>query len=234
MKEKIKHLFFDLDRTIWDYETNSRETLEDLYKEHLSDRTDKSREEFIEIFRHENALLWDLFTSNKIDKEFLRKERFYNSILKVGVDNRELGLTMEDHYIDHTPSKKLLIPGAIDTLTELGKHFHLHIITNGFEDVQHFKLRNCGIDHFFKEVITSDGAGSRKPNREIFDFSLDKAGASANESMMIGDDPEVDIVGALNAGWDHAILVNTLSLKHSIEGIHEVFELKDLLGILIK
>lgn len=229
---QAEHLFFDLDRTIWDYETNSRETLEDLYQEHLQDKTLSSKEEFIEIFRIENAKLWDLFTANKIDKVFLRNKRFYNSIQKVGVDSKRLGLIMEDHYIEHTPSKKLLIPGAVETLNYLSKRYTLHIITNGFEDVQHFKLRNCSIDHFFKEVITSDGAKARKPNTAIFDYALKRAGVSNKESVMIGDDPLVDILGAIQAGWDQTILVNTMNLSHSLENITEVSELTELKNLL--
>ena len=228
----VGHLFFDLDRTIWDYETNSRETLVDLYQEHLLHKTLSSQDEFIEVFRVENAKLCDLFTANKIDKEFLRNERFYKSIQKIGVDNKSLGLAMEDHYIENTPSKKLLIPGALETLSYLNKKYTLHIITNGFEDVKHFKLRNCGIDHFFKEVITSDGAKARKPNNEIFDYALKKAGVSSEESVMIGDDPEVDILGAIKAGWSNAILVNTMNINHSLENVTEVFELTELISIL--
>ncbi len=227
-----EHLFFDLDRTIWDYETNSKETLVDLYAEHLEGKTDATQDEFISAFRIENTKLWDLFTANKIDKEFLRNERFYRSIRKIGIDNKGLGLVMEEHYISNTPSKKLLIPGAIETLSYLSERYTLHIITNGFEDVQRFKLQNCAIDHFFEEVITSDGANARKPNKEIFNYALKKAGVSESESVMIGDDPEVDIRGAIEAGWKSAILVNTMNLNHSLENVEEVYELKDLQSIL--
>jgi putative hydrolase of the HAD superfamily len=225
------HLFFDLDRTIWDYETNSYETLVDLWNIHLANESPKPVQEFIQIFREENAQLWDLFTANKIDKEFLRKERFRRSISRLGIDDQNLGLLMEDHYLEHTPSKKRLLPGAFETLEVLSKNFTLHIITNGFEDVQHFKLRNCGIDHFFKEVITSDGAGSRKPNREIFDYALELSGAHADESVMIGDDPTIDIAGALDAGWKNTILVNTMKLANPFSQAHEVESLPELLPL---
>jgi putative hydrolase of the HAD superfamily len=226
------HLFFDLDRTIWDYETNSRETLEDLWNIYLAGETSCSVNEFVQVFRQENAHLWDLFTANKIDKEFLRRERFHRSISRLGINNQELGLKMEDHYLDHTPSKKRLLPGAIETLEILSNNFTLHIITNGFEDVQQFKLRNCGINHFFKEVITSDGAGSRKPNREIFDYALDISGARADESVMIGDDPSIDIAGALDAGWKNTILVNTMNLPNPFSNVQVVDSLPELIPLL--
>lgn len=228
----IRHLFFDLDRTIWDYELNSKETLIDLFSLHLQEKTADDVDTFELIFREENTALWDQFTANLIDKETLRQERFYRTIKRIGVDDRSLALAMEDHYLDHTPSKKRLLPGAIETLEALSKRYVLHIITNGFEDVQHFKLKNCGIDHYFQEVITSDGAKARKPNREIFEYSLALAGASKEESVMIGDDPEIDIVGALNAGWPNVILVNTMNLSHQISSIKEVDSLPELLNIL--
>ncbi|MEZ5173981.1 MAG: YjjG family noncanonical pyrimidine nucleotidase [Bacteroidia bacterium] len=233
MKEAV-HLFFDLDRTIWDYENNSRETLEDLWEFYVKPRSEISVESFIAIFREENTRLWDLFTSNKIDKDFLRRERFYRSIQKAAIDDRELGLKMEDHYLDHTPSKKQLLPGAIETLEVLSMQFRLHIITNGFEDVQHFKLKNCGIDHYFEEVITSDGAGSRKPNPDIFEFALNKSGATKDESVMIGDDPEIDIGGAIKAGWPHTILVNTMRVQNSFACSAEVDSLPELIPLLYK
>lgn len=233
MKEKVKHLFFDLDRTIWDYETNSQETLLDLYDHYLKEHVKISAEEFIVIFREENAKLWDLFTENKIDKQFLRQERFYRSISKSGLNCRETGLTMEEHYLEHTPSKKTLIPDSIEVLTALSKEYKLHIITNGFEEVQHYKLRNCGLDHFFHEVITSDSANARKPNKEIFDHALVCSGAQKEDSMMIGDDPWADIQGAIDAGWEHALLVNTMNLNHDLKDIIEVSTLKELLPYLI-
>jgi len=226
----IQHLFFDLDRTIWDYETNCRETLDDLHDTYLSNAVQEDKDTFAQIFKFENTLLWDAFTANKIDKEYLRQNRFLNTIKRLGLNDSELALTLEDAYIEVTPAKRRLLPGALETLSELSKRYTLHIITNGFEDVQNFKLINCGIRDFFQEVITSDGAQARKPNPEIFEYSLQKAGALSQNSMMIGDDPEVDIVGAQNAGWD-TILVNTMNLSHDLK-VKEVATLPELLDIL--
>ncbi len=226
----IQHLFFDLDRTIWDYETNCRETLDDLHDTYLSNAVQEDKDTFAQIFKFENTLLWDAFTANKIDKEYLRQNRFLNTIKRLGLNDSELALTLEDAYIEVTPAKRRLLPGALNTLTELSKRYTLHIITNGFEDVQNFKLINCGIRDFFQVVITSDGAQARKPNLEIFEYSLLKAGAEKHNSMMIGDDPEVDIVGAQNAGWD-AILVNTMNLSHDLN-VKEVATLPELLDML--
>jgi putative hydrolase of the HAD superfamily len=226
----IQHLFFDLDRTIWDYETNCRETLDDLHDTYLSNAIQEDKDTFAQIFKFENTLLWDAFTANKIDKEYLRQNRFLNTIKRLGLNDSELALTLEDAYIEVTPAKRRLLPGAIETLSELSKRYTLHIITNGFEDVQNFKLINCGIRDFFQEVITSDGAKARKPNPEIFEYSLLKSGAIKQNSMMFGDDPDVDIVGAQNAGWD-TILVNTMNLTHNLD-VKEVAALPELLDML--
>ncbi len=224
---EIQHLFFDLDRTIWDYETNSRETLNDLHDQYLIDKVQEDKDTFARIFRFENSLLWEAFTSNKIDKEYLRKNRFLNTIKRLGLNDSDLALQLEDSYLEVTPAKKKLLDGAKETLQILSKKYTLHIITNGFEDVQNFKLINCGIREYFQEVITSDGANSRKPNPEIFDYSLSIAGATKQTSMMIGDDPEIDIVGAQKAGWE-AFLVNTMNLKHNLN-VREVATLPELL-----
>jgi putative hydrolase of the HAD superfamily len=227
---EIKDLFFDLDRTIWDYETNSRETLDDLHEMFLERTVPGDKDTFARIFRFENSLLWDAFTANKIDKDYLRKNRFLNTIRRMGLSDPELAIRMEDAYLEVTPAKKRLLPGASETLQVLAQKYRLHIITNGFEDVQNFKLINCGIRQYFNEVITSDGAKSRKPNRDIFDYSLQLTGATIDESIMIGDDPEIDIVGAQKAGWQ-AILVNTMNLTHTLQ-VREVASFPELLNYL--
>jgi putative hydrolase of the HAD superfamily len=200
---KIKHLFFDLDRTIWDYENNCNEVLSDLHSIYIANKTTRliKAEDFIRAFHIENSILWALFTENKIDKEHLRKSRFYKALLAINIDNQELADLLEEQYLSTTPLKKKLMPGVIPVLEKLSADFDLHIITNGFEEVQNFKLKNCGLHQYFKKVITSDGANARKPNREIFDWALKEAGALVNESVMVGDDFEIDIFPAEKLGW---------------------------------
>jgi len=200
---KIKHLFFDLDRTIWDYDYNCNEVLKDLFSIHVQNKHQGfiSAEDFIHVFHQENRILWALFTENKIDKLYLRKNRFYKTLLSLNIDDQELADLLEEQYLSITPFKKRLMPEVIPVLEKLSLNFDLHIITNGFEDVQNFKLKNCGIHQYFKKVITSDGANARKPNREIFDWALQEAGALVHESIMVGDDFEIDIVPAEKLGW---------------------------------
>jgi len=226
-----KHLFFDLDRTLWDYETNVRETLEDLYDSHLCNLGVKDTDTFARVFRFENGLLWDAFTKNKIDKDYLRKFRFLNTLNRLGINDTNLALKLEVAYLAQTPVKKKLLPGVHETLSELGKRYTMHIITNGFEDAQNFKLVNSGIRNYFSAVITSDGANARKPNKEIFDYSMELTGANCEDCIMIGDDPEIDIVGAQNAGW-RGILYNSLGCRHTLIDHTEINALPELLDIL--
>jgi putative hydrolase of the HAD superfamily len=199
---QINHIFFDLDRTLWDYDTNSTETLTDLFNEHVARLCNARVSTFIRIFYFENQQLWTAFTASKIDKEYLRKHRFLNTLRRIGIRDHKLASTLEDAYLEKTPSKIKLIDGAHELLESLKKEkYSLHIITNGFEEVQQFKLRNCGLHSYFDAIITSDSCGFRKPDERIFNFALQKAGALANESMMVGDDVEVDILTPLALGW---------------------------------
>ena len=200
---KIKHLFFDLDRTIWDYEFNCNEVLQDIFSNFIKNNLTKniSSNEFINAFHQENRILWSLFTENKIDKDYLRKNRFYKTLLSFQIDDEQLSNLLEEQYLSNTPYKKRLVPNVIPLLEKHYLEFDLHIITNGFEEVQNLKLKNSGIQQYFKKVITSDGANARKPNREIFDWALEQAGAVVNESIMVGDDYEIDILPAKKLGW---------------------------------
>ena len=125
-----------------------------------------------------------------------------------------------------------MFPYTIEILTYLAdKNYNLHLITNGFENVQHNKLRNSNLTHFFKHVITSEASNSLKPNKEIFDFALQKAGASLHQSIMIGDNLDADIQGGINAGMD-TIFVNHINTQPHIKATYEIFHLKELENIL--
>jgi putative hydrolase of the HAD superfamily len=202
LKSKIRHIFFDLDRTLWDYDANLKESLEELYDEHLRQKVQGDSEAFCRIFHFENTRLWSDFTANKIDKAYLRDNRFYLTLQRMGLDDRHLAHHLEENYITQTPAKTRLIKGTHECLSHLAQNYKLHIITNGFEDAQQFKLSNSGIRHYFKEVITSDTAQSTKPNIDIFRHSETRSGAHAGECLMIGDDWRVDVEGALAAGWE--------------------------------
>ncbi|MCX7744340.1 MAG: YjjG family noncanonical pyrimidine nucleotidase [Flavobacteriales bacterium] len=198
----IKHIFFDLDKTLWDFETNSRNALEELYYHHqLPQYGVNDFNLFFKLYTQINDQCWDLYRKNIINKEYLRHQRFFLTLKKFGIENRQLAKAIGKDYVALSPTKTALVSGAKELLEHLKGRYHLHIITNGFEEIQYLKLKNTGIDHYFKEVITSERAGRRKPDPAIFQFAMKKTGAIPENSLMIGDDLEIDIQGARSNGW---------------------------------
>ncbi|HET6992949.1 MAG TPA: YjjG family noncanonical pyrimidine nucleotidase [Bacteroidia bacterium] len=227
-----RHLFFDLDRTLWDLERNARETLLELFEKYeLKNRGIESSEIFIEHYNRYNDLLWDRYRRKLIDKATLRALRFKQTLSHLGIHDKELADRFDHDYIAEAPKKKNLIPGAIEMLDALKNDFQFHIITNGFPEVQHHKISNGGLENYFEVIITSEGCGYSKPDARIFTHALKKSGANAEESLMIGDDLQVDIVGARKAGWDQ-VFFNPVKGAHSEKVTHEITELKELVKIL--
>lgn len=232
MSRKYRHLFFDLDRTLWDMDGNSRETLAELYHRHaLQEKGILSAEIFIDHYLRYNDVLWDRYRRGLIDKASLRVLRFRQTLAHFGVKDARLAEAFGDDYVNEAPSKTKLMPGTIETLQKLSLGYTLHIITNGFEEVQHVKLRNSGLDRFFAEIITSERAGCTKPALAIFDYALKASGASRDESLMIGDDHATDVTGARDAGWDQ-VWFNTRNEEG--EATYVIGHLEELLPILTK
>ena len=197
----VKHIFFDLDRTLWDFETNSKLTLEEIFNNfELCDLGIPDFESFRSRYLSINEALWDEYREEKITKEFLRYARFLQTLQLFGIDQPELARSMGDYYVTNSPIKTALFPYAKEVLAKLQSKYVLHIITNGFDEVQHVKLDNCGLAPFFTTVVTSDKAGTKKPEPQIFEYALNAAQAQADESIMIGDDLKVDLEGAAKVG----------------------------------
>lgn len=229
--KKYKHLFFDIDRTLWDYETNAREALKEMYILRKLEQYKIDFEAFVKEFNRYNELLWSKFRKGGIKKETLRDRRFYLTLKKLGIKNNDLALQLSADYIEFSPNKTNLFPDVIDTLTYLKDRYHLHVITNGFNEVQFKKLKNCGIEHFFEKIVTSDNADSQKPHMKIFAFALSSVNARKQESLMIGDDWNLDILGAKAYGFDQVYFnpsgkINNGSATFEIASIGE---LKDIL-----
>lgn len=227
--KKYKHVFFDLDMTLWDFEKNAQEAYQDIYQKfRLRDRGIADLDHFLRNYFLHNELLWDLYRKGEIGKEYLRSRRFELTLLDFGIDDPTLAEEIGMEYITISPMKTNLFPNTYEILNYLKPLYPLHIITNGFEEVQFTKLKNSKLDGYFQNVITSEDAGFKKPDPRIFEFALQSAGAHPGESLMIGDDPEVDVAGAHNAGMD-AIYFNPKKLNPNgfskIE-IHDLIELK--------
>ena len=232
MMKKYKHIFFDLDHTLWDFERNAEETKREMFegfglKTLGIENYDAFRSAYIEI----NQALWALYRDDRIEKEELNFRRFYDTLCVFGINDIELGTQMAACFIEGISTKTYLFPFAAEILEYLYPKYKIHIITNGFEEVQYSKLKNSGMDKFFTTVITSEEAGCKKPDLKIFEFAFNKSGALPDESLMIGDDLDVDIAGARLAGMDQ-IYVNHDNLNHNSQPTFEVKELKELLQIL--
>lgn len=209
MALRYRQLFFDLDHTLWDFDANAELTLRQLYEDlQLATHGIAPFEAFYERYLHHNARLWERYRKGFIRREDLRLKRMWLTLLDFKVADEALARRLDHDYLEGLPRRTLLFPGTHEVLGYLkDRGYHLHIITNGFETTQLGKLHNSHLRGFFGEIITSEGSQSMKPRREIFEYALNKTGAMAKDSIMLGDDPDVDILGARNAGLDQ-VLVN--------------------------
>jgi len=224
-----RHLFFDLDHTLWDFDRNSRDALEDIY--HSLALRDAGVHDF-DIF-HTNYLvhnerLWEKYRNGQIKVDELRWKRMWCSLLDFKIGNEALARKMGDAFLESLPTKTRLFPDTVQILEYLrDKDYQLHLITNGFDKTQHHKLKSSGINGFFREVITSESSNSLKPHPEIFEYAILKTGAVISECIMIGDTPEVDILGAMNAGIDQ-VYVNHINSPNTVKATYTVNSLKEL------
>jgi len=227
---KYKHLFFDLDHTIWDFEANSRTTLVELYEEmKLEERGVDDFDLFHKNYLAHNERLWERYRKGFVKQEELRVKRMWLSLLDFKIADEPLAKKMGDRFLEMLPTRTILFPYTIEILDYLTeKSYELHLITNGFEHTQHSKLKHSGLSPYFKQVITSEGSNSLKPKKEIFDFAFQKTGATPDESIMIGDTMEVDILGAMNAGIDQIHVNHLTNEPESVNGklpTHTVYSL---------
>lgn len=188
-------------------------------------------ETFYTEYKSINDYLWTQYREGKIDKHYLSLNRFYFTIRNMGIDDVELAESLSSEYITKTSSQIILFPHVIETLEYLKGKYLMHVITNGFEEVQYRKLECSGIRKYFDHVITSEAAKAQKPSPLIFNFALEKTGALVGESIMIGDDPEVDLIGACNAGMDQ-MFVNYDRLIHGWDFTFEVDSMIKICDIL--
>lgn len=234
---KYKHLFFDLDHTLWDFEANARATLLELYHSlQLEEQGVNDFDRFHKNYLEHNDKLWERYRNGLIKQQDLRVKRMGLTLLDFKIADDALAKKMSDQFLDLLPTRNILFPYTVEILHYLAdKKYQLHLITNGFEITQHSKLKYAGLASFFKQVITSEGSNSLKPQKEIFDYAFQKTGAVPGESIMIGDTIDVDILGAVNAGIDQ-VHVNHLTkdpvpLADNKMPTYTVYSLKELEGI---
>lgn len=224
-----KHLFFDLDHTLWDFETNAKNTLLHLYNnKELKAKGINDFDSFYKQYLHHNDRLWERYRNGFITQQDLRYKRMFLTLLDFKVVNEALTKQLATEFLELLPLGGALFPYTkeiLDYLTHKG--YQLHLITNGFEDVQYRKLDCAGLRHYFNAVITSEAANSLKPHKEIFDYALQCTGAVIDESIMIGDNIEADILGARNAGWEQ-VFVNHINEKTDVKPTYIVEKLIEL------
>ncbi len=229
---RYKHLFFDLDHTLWDFGANAKESLADLFALlNLDARTKIPFEEFYPKYLYHNEILWDRYHKGLISSEELKWKRMWRTMLDFKIADEPLAREMSGQFLEILPTKKILFPHTIEILDYLkNKQYELHLITNGFEKTQWSKLTHSGLSGYFTHVVTSEASNSLKPKKEIFDFAMDKAGAGLPESIMIGDNLDADIQGAMNAGMD-TVFVNHINATTAIKPTYTVTHLQQLESI---
>ena len=228
LKNNVKHIFFDLDHTLWDFDKNSGLAFKRLFKNF---DIPLGLEEFLEVYEPINLDYWRLYRNDKVTKQALRRGRLMDAFAAFGM-SYDLSVldAMGVAYIDELPKDNHLFEYTMELLDYLQKDYILHIITNGFEEVQHKKLKNSNIADFFTTVTTSEDAGVKKPNPYIFELALARSGATPEQSVMIGDSFEADVMGAHNLGF-HTIFYNYRNLTTEAPG-EAVQNLKQIQNLL--
>lgn len=227
-KAVVTDVFFDLDHTLWDFEKNSALTFQKIFK---SNELDIELARFLEIYVPLNLSFWRLYREEKISKEELRYQRLRTAFDQLGmfVSDDDINQIAED-YIANLSTFNHLFPGTLELLDYLKGSYKLHIITNGFEEIQEKKMRNAGILDYFKVVVNSEMAGVKKPHPKIFKMALEMADAQPKTSLMIGDSLEADILGAKNMGLHTLHFEYQKKLDHTIcPSVMELSEIKNYL-----
>lgn len=224
----IKHIFFDLDHTLWDFETNSNKTFSYIFKRN---QLQIDFDAFIEVYQPINFRYWKLFREDKVSKADLRYGRLREAFDAIGYQvNDKMIQLLSEEYIRFLADHNALFDNAIDVLDYLKPQYNMHIITNGFEEVQIRKLKNSNLSPFFDQVITSEKVGVKKPNPVIFEYAMEITGAGAHESVMIGDNFEADIIGAMEVGMQAIFCkFNGEIATRKVPTVDNLLELKDLL-----
>ena len=227
---KYKHLFFDLDHTLWDFDANARATLLQLHVDlKLPERGIHDFDLFYRNYIVHNESLWAKYRAGQIKQDELRLKRMWLALLDFKIADEALAQQMNELFMQLLPTRTLLFPDTIDVLDYLRKKgYGLHLITNGFEETQHGKLKSSGLSQFFAVVVTSEGSNSLKPQKEIFEFALTKTGAKVEESLMIGDTLDVDVTGALNMGMDAVHVNYSRAEQTAIKPTYTIHHLKEL------
>lgn len=229
---RYKNLFFDLDDTLWAFSANARDTFEEMYFKHGLDAFFDSFEHFYSLYQRRNTELWLEYGNGQITKEELNRQRFLYPLEAVGAGDSVLSKTYSDDFFAVIPTKKRLMPHAVEVLEYLSSRYNLYILSNGFRELQFRKMHSGGIDGYFKKVILSEDIGVMKPWPEIFHFALSATQSELKDSLMIGDSWEADITGANGVGMHHAFYNTAGRTDYPFRPTYLLKDLKELIEIL--
>ncbi|MEO9532864.1 MAG: YjjG family noncanonical pyrimidine nucleotidase [Crocinitomicaceae bacterium] len=229
--KQVKQIFFDLDHTLWDFEKNSSETLSELYDEFGLDKIIQNKERFIATYQTVNGQYWKKYRDGLIDKQTVRFGRFSDTLHRLRVvDADRIGRQIGDEYVLRGPHKTHVFPNVHETLRYLQQKYPLHIITNGFKEVQSIKMTGANFNQYFNMVLCSEEVGVNKPHRKVFEHALERTNCLPENALMIGDNIEADILGAQKVGI--ATILFDPKDEHPTQISRKILDLKDLRQLL--
>ena len=231
MQRRYNYIFFDLDNTLWDFEKNSYLAMQVVFKRIGIQVDGVDFEVFFETYSRHNHLLWEAYRKKAVTKKELTRKRFQDTFDDLGLTGIDAG-QMNTDYLDEMPKQKKLLDGVPDILDYLKrKKYHLFIITNGFKEVQIKKLINAGINGFFEKVYISEDVKSPKPSNEIFEYAIKSSNAKKSQSLMVGDDWETDVLGALRFGIDSVYLGKQTNGNRPFAASKEVYQINQMFDL---
>ena len=223
--KEINQVVFDLDHTLWDFNKNSKTALTQIYADLNLNQYLPSFDLFYRNYIEVNDELWAKYRKGLVQKDYLRSARFLESFKHFDFEDNEVATKMGDEYVRISPHQTNLLPNTLEILSYLSKKYPLHILTNGFQEIQNIKLTKSGLLPFFETITCSEEIGVNKPNVEIFRHVESKIEAKEGEIVMIGDNLEADIDGALNAGWEAIYFGENQAHKHSVNDLIQIKEI---------
>ena len=225
---QYKNLFIDLDDTLWDIHQNGKECLQEVYHDYGYEKFYTTFEDYYNVYFPNNLRLWTLYANGKIQKNELIVERFLAPVRPFGIDDPEYAKRLSADFLERTTRKTRLIDGTIELLNYLKLKYKMHILSNGFREVQFKKIENSGLRSYFDKIILSEDAGINKPHADIFTYALKNTNSRRNQTLMIGDSWDADIIGARNSRIDQ-LWFNPKGIEPV--GFIPTFEVKTLIEI---
>ena len=228
-----QNIFFDLDHTLWDFESNAKESIREVFNQTgLRERGIEDFDLFFGFYSVHNAKLWNLYTKGRIRQDLLKWKRMYLTMLDFNIADEPLAREMDKKFLEILPTKSKVFPYTFEILDYLSaKNYRLHLITNGFDSIQAGKLKSSDLERYFEIVVTSEASNSLKPKPEIFEYALEAAKAEREYSVMVGDNQDADIAGANNVGMD-TVWVNHVNAQQTVPSKYTITSLDQLKEIL--